>query len=166
MDEDSSSLTHYGIKGMKWGVRRSPEELARAAGRKISGSNAKAKLKSAASKLRSKKSSRPRDPDSDDVAAVKKSKATVAKNRGSTDALSNRELQSLVNRMNLEQQYSRLTASQKSPGRKFIESLFKDKKKLNQVSTAATPLLKKTKEGFDYLSAINELRQDLEKVKL
>lgn len=26
-DQNRSTLTHYGVKGMKWGVRRTPEEL-------------------------------------------------------------------------------------------------------------------------------------------
>ena len=31
----SNQLTHYGVKGMKWGVRRSEAQLARARGKKI-----------------------------------------------------------------------------------------------------------------------------------
>lgn len=30
---DDEYLMHYGIKGMRWGFRRTPEQLARAAGR-------------------------------------------------------------------------------------------------------------------------------------
>ena len=71
-------LTHYGIKGMKWGVRRTKKQI---------------------------------EADSVDAAAAKATKAKISKNHGSTDPVSNKELQHLVNRMNLEQQYSRLASS-------------------------------------------------------
>lgn len=53
------------------------------------------------------------DADAEDVVKVKTHKAKVKTNR-TTDVLSNKELQELVNRMNLEQQYSRLTAPDKN----------------------------------------------------
>lgn len=68
-------LAHYGVKGMKWGVRKSR--------------------------------SAPRGPASEDHARASAAKAK-AKSHGGTHALSNKELQDIVNRMNLEQQYSRL----------------------------------------------------------
>jgi hypothetical protein len=64
-------LEHFGKKGMKWGVRRSPKPGA--------------------------------SEDAQRTTAYKK----TAK-RGGTKALSTKELQDLVTRMNLEQQYSRL----------------------------------------------------------
>lgn len=82
-------LVHYGIKGMKWGVRRSDSEL---------------------------NSSR-NSPDSDDVVSVKAKKKQVKKNRGKTDSLSNKELKELVERMNLEQQYARLKSEQNTIGK-------------------------------------------------
>lgn len=48
------------------------------------------------------------DSDSADVAAVKEAKTKIKSNR-TTDVLSNKELQNVVTRMNLEQQYNRLT---------------------------------------------------------
>lgn len=81
-------LTHYGIKGMKWGVRRSDAEL----------------------------SSRRKSPDSEDTAKAKTTKKQIKENRG-TDSLSNKELKDLVERMNLEQQYSRLKMEQNTIGK-------------------------------------------------
>lgn len=88
---DEEYLTHYGIRGMKWGVRR-------------------------------KRSSGP-DP-SDDKKSANAAASKVGK-KGNTDALSNRELQSLVNRMNLEQQYTRLqgTSKRTNPGAKFAKEI-------------------------------------------
>ena len=71
-------LQHYGILGMKWGVRRTPEQLARASGKKSS---------------------------SDDE--VKK--------------MSDSELRSKINRLQMEKQYKQLTSSEISVGRKFVQ---------------------------------------------
>lgn len=73
-----STLAHYGVKGMKWGRRRTRAEL---------------------------------DADSADVSQVKSAKAKIKSNRGSTDSLSNKDLQSVVTRMNLERQYKQLAPS-------------------------------------------------------
>lgn len=69
-----SSISHYGIRGMKWGVVRSRKQI---------------------------------DDDSEDVVRVKGAKEKIKANR-TTNVLSNKELQDVVTRMNLEQQYSRL----------------------------------------------------------
>lgn len=66
-------LAHYGVKGMKWGVRR-------------------------------KRS--PTEPAHGDA---KRTKRVVSRARESgTDAISNKDLQAAITRMNLEQQYNRL----------------------------------------------------------
>lgn len=81
-------ISHYGVKGMHWGVRK---------GDSSGGSSAPA----------SKPAPKPRM--SEDAKAVEKAFGKI--DRGGTDALSNHELQSLVTRMNLEQQYHRLSSS-------------------------------------------------------
>lgn len=81
-------LAHYGVKGMRWGVRRGS-----------SGSIS--------------------HPASEDAQAASAAKSKVK--AGGTKALSNQELQALVQRMNLEQQLSRLQPpTGKQAATKFI----------------------------------------------
>lgn len=76
-----------------------------------------------------------RDSDSADVAAVKSSKAKISKNNGKTDSLSNKDLQDVVTRMNLEQQYSKLQKEKKPLGKglKKVDEIIKRSKTLNEV---------------------------------
>lgn len=94
-DDLNDILAHYGVKGMKWGVRRRSS----VPDGKVQVSQAKpgAKLKTAGGK------GFKADPD----AIAARASAQVVKKSG-TAALSNKELQALVTRMNLEQQYSNL----------------------------------------------------------
>lgn len=82
-----TTLQHYGVKGMKWGVRR------RSGG------------------FLGRRSSKP-EPSADKLRA-EAARAKLGK-RGSADALSNEELRILTNRMNQEQSLQRLLAGQKN----------------------------------------------------
>lgn len=86
METIDEFLAHYGIRGMKWGVRR-------------------------------KNAPSVSSPD----ATKAKEVAAVVKKHG-TKAVSNKELQDLVTRMNLEQQYSSLSkkSQKKNPAAKFV----------------------------------------------
>ena len=78
-DSISNFFAHFGIKGMKWGVRRSDAQLGKD------------------------------KPDvSEDKARALAVSAKIGKKRD-TSSLSNKEMQDLITRMNLEQQYSRLS---------------------------------------------------------
>lgn len=98
-------LSHHGVKGMKWGVRRAEGGRGRKAAPEASEDKAKANVVS----------------------------AKVAK--GNTSALSNQELQTLVTRMNLEQQYSRLTEkpSKFQTGKKFVDNALSTGTTINNV---------------------------------
>lgn len=89
-------LFHYGIKGMKWGVRR-PE-----------GPDGTVSSGVAAKRTRG-------EDDSENYTTSR----SLKKNPIST--LSNQELQDVVTRMNLEQQYNRLNPKKTSKGRKIVE---------------------------------------------
>lgn len=81
-------LAHYGVKGMRWGVRKKD------------------------------RGSSDDGPKSEDARRARDHRSTVKK--GGTDALSNKELQELVTRLNLEQQYSRLNAETTTAGKRFV----------------------------------------------
>jgi hypothetical protein len=87
-------LEHHGVKGMKWGVRRSNP----------SGS-----------------SSSSSHPSSEDAKRAKAS-AAIAKTHG-THALSNQDLQHLVSRTDLEQRYSKLSTKNTNAGAKIAKEI-------------------------------------------
>jgi hypothetical protein len=61
---------------------------------------------------------------SEPSADVQRVRSAMAKiNRGDTSALSNKELQDVVTRMNLDQQYSRLSSSKKNLGAKIAQDI-------------------------------------------
>lgn len=114
-------LQHYGILGMKWGVRRSDAELARAAGRRVSDGKPVTKTQRVKDVIKKKKT--PKAPPSED--AKRASEAAKKAKKSGPQALTNKELKQLNERLNLEQNYTRLTTpqnkKQKSDGAKFVE---------------------------------------------
>jgi len=122
-------LAHYGILGMKWGVRRSDKQIARARKTK-------------------KSSSQDRSEDSEKAeAARKKAKSGGAK------ALSNQELKDLTKRMNLEQQYSRLStednSSKMAKGQEKVNKLLGLGKTAQEVyNLSNSPMMKELKKNL------------------
>lgn len=120
MDEE---LYHYGVKGMKWGIRRTPAQLGHKTGtkkKKKSGTLAKAGKKVAESAKKAYSDHRERK-------RVKK----LMKKKPSK--MTNDELNEYINRMNLERaaKQARQSVKQISPdhvsaGRRFATSLGRD----------------------------------------
>lgn len=99
-------LFHYGIKGMKWGVKRPEGSDGRVS------SFVKKKKAQAKTEIK-ERISRPTTDDAKNAKAAR----SRAKKHG-TDALTNKKLQEAVTRMNLEQQYSALVENQKATSRR------------------------------------------------
>lgn len=97
----NNELLHYGILGMKWGVRRTPAQLARARGERTTDSGgSKPKASSSSSKSSSSKRS--------------------------VSEMSDDELRKTVQRLQLEQQYRNLNPQKVSTGKKIVDKILKD----------------------------------------
>lgn len=96
---EQNTLAHYGILGMKWGVRRTPEELARARGKTPSETSEDTK---------------------------ESSKKTSSSTKKKVSEMSDDELRRVVQRLQLEKQYRDLTPKQVSTGQKIVNKILKD----------------------------------------
>lgn len=95
---------------------------------------------------------RNRPPASTDAVKVRESMKTVKK--GGTQALSTKELQELVNRINLEQQYARLQSTKKQSrfdtGHNLVKTTLSAGKTMNDVmSFLNSPFGKIVRGGFN-----------------
>ncbi len=113
LDGDEEALEHYGIKGMRWGVRRqSPTAVATVSASKVPhGKKRKTKIQVTGGE------NHPAHSD-----ALKVAEAQVKMRRSGTAALSNQELREVANRMQLEQQVRQLTTS---GGKKFVTGILR-----------------------------------------
>ena len=117
---ETTTLQHWGIKGMKWGVRRyqNKDGTLTALGRK--------REKEMSDKLKSTK--KENEALKKENEALKKS-AQANRPKGVSE-MSDAELRDRVNRLNMEQQYkqyvSNLYPETKSAGQKFVDKLIND----------------------------------------
>lgn len=105
MVERSDQLVHYGIKGMRWGIRRTEAQLARARGELPSQQKAVNKSGGFFSKKK-KTTAKKEEP--------KKTQKKISE-------MSDEELRVKINRLQLEKQYRDLSPKQVSKGRAFYE---------------------------------------------
>ena len=116
--ESEQSLAHYGVKGMRWGVRKD---------RSITGSPntiapTKVKVQTVPGRRPITSGGQGQKPSDD---AVRTAIALQKARSSGVSALSNKELQDLNTRLNMEQNYSRLVATPTPAHQKALEEGFR-----------------------------------------
>lgn len=173
MDDE---LYHYGVKGMKWGVRRTPAQLGHDTGtkRKKRAGSAVEAVKSAAKKVGSAVSEKASQAKAKRVAKQlhdDEVKKTQKNQKKKISELTDDELRERIVRMQLEQQYRNLTPQKQSAGKKFVSTLG------NQVigpavTNVARDYLQKSLrkalglEGNSNADPLKELRAEVDKLNL
>lgn len=130
-----NELMHWGIKGMKWGVRRYQNKdgsLTPAGKKRYDKEMAKLKEeeKIAKNKLRTQAKLNKLDEKRKEVEALKRgkpiAKSTKQHSKPSVKDMSDEELRQTVNRLLMEQQYAKLNPQQVSAGQKFVKKVMND----------------------------------------
>lgn len=107
---ESDILQHYGILGMKWGIRRTPEQLARARGAL---SSAKKKVDAGVDKAVGR------------TASERKEINRRAKVRKNVRTTSDEDLKKEVSRLELEKKFKNLSEEDLHPGRAGVKRFLK-----------------------------------------
>lgn len=136
-------ILHHGIKGQKWGIRRTPEQLGHKTKKKRSGVKAKLQsLKPGSSTKKKQSASSVEKVSSEKTLAKKSNKDLNAKEReakkqqvlesrsakqlyDNADLFTTQELQNAYNRLNLERSIKNLTPKQVSKGQQYLDKYVK-----------------------------------------
>ena len=130
-----NELMHWGIKGMKWGVRRYQNKdgsLTPAGKKRYDKEMAKLKEeeKIAKNKLRTQAKLNKLDEKRKEIEALKSgkpiAKSTKQHSKPSVKDMSDEELRQTLNRLLMEQQYAKLNPQQVSAGQKFVKKVMND----------------------------------------
>ncbi len=154
-DEELNELEHYGIKGQKWGVRRTPEQLGHVTEKKRKVSNwiekarkksAKRKKDSAKKKAAAKKAKAEKEEESEDKIREKVLTSTdpkyIYKHR---ELLTTKELQDRLTRIDVEAKVKKLTVDDKAKkrlksGEETLKSLGSMAESIGKIADAYTKI--------------------------
>lgn len=98
---ENVALQHHGIKGMKWGVRRTPEQLSRT----------KSHIDTASGMVKEAKNI------NNSVSNIR----STAKKKD-LSKMTDQELRERINRMDLEQRFSQLSSNKVSKGENYVRN--------------------------------------------
>lgn len=147
-------VMHYGVKGMKWGIRRTPAQLGH-----VVSSGAK-RVKNAVSNVASKrKAKKKREAEVEED--VEQKKERIIKSRSArqlyknADLFTTQELQNAYNRLNLERNIANMAAAEKSAGRRYVDGYINAARKTGDALQATNKALNQGKAFVRFFTGNN-----------
>ena len=113
-------LAHFGVKGMRWGVRKTSSGVT--AVKKVYNEPQDVTVRYKPNKPIQTTGGKYHPPSED---AIKSASLRQKSKSSGLQSLSNAQIKTVVDRMNLEQQYSKLNPRQKSRGQRFMSMFIK-----------------------------------------
>lgn len=144
---ENNELYHYGVLGMHWGVRRTPEQLGHRI--KSSGSARSAKARVRVNKKKAKEASEDKPMTAEEKT---KKKENILRSRNAKELYANKdlfddqELRTAYQRLMLEKQIKDLTPKQKSRGEAYVDAVIKWGGKANQLTSTGLQFYKNIQE--------------------
>lgn len=132
----NNELYHHGIKGMKWGIRRTPAQL----GHPTSSGSSQS--------VRRQTTNTPR------TSKVKNYTTRNKQPKEDISQLSDKELRQRINRLQMERQYAQLTQPEINGGKKFVKDVLTNAARQTATQYAAKYMSKAVE------SAINSATKD------
>jgi len=179
---DNNTLSHHGIKGMKWGVRRTPAQLGHKTSSKKkrkTSPNAIERVKKALARHKQASEAKKSKAKVEEEQNQQKSKEEILKRGSAAEVLSlkgkisNAELQAAVNRLNLERQLSDMNSRDLNAGKDKLSTTMDKVDKLNQnakkgidaYNTVAKVVNSLTDNDLPVIDGVNKKEQKAEKAK-
>lgn len=131
-NDNNYDLYHYGVLGMKWGVRKDGSKNKGSSNKKPSRIKKKVKTKVKTLKKRIK-GDYPKSQDFAEAAKIRQRPVS---------SMSNQELTKVIKRLELEERYSDLTSKKTNRGKKKVDEMLKYADTANKLASTYSTLKK------------------------
>lgn len=128
IDPSDEFLEHFGVLGMKWGVRKDKDRVGKSGAKKDGAIKRHLKKKYALNsdskkELKEVEGKPKKTLDDKAMDYLKKKRAERVKNKNKISKMSDTELRQKINRLQMEKQYAQLTGKDKTIGVKVVNSV-------------------------------------------